>query len=274
MKNLVQFLAIWFGRGSVGVVAFALSVLGQFARAQSVTFDFDPGTPALTTGQGLPLDQSSGGITAHFSTPAGSGGMSVQSDASTHYNLPQLSGRYLSPTSVTANVLEITFSVALTNISVTFATVDYQDNLETPSNIQLTAFAGTNTVGTATVRAAYGGGTYPTSTLSFSSGQSFDKVRIEVPAQPSSLRLFIVDDVTVTASEAVQAPRLTIVLNNKSTVLISWPAPSTDFVLQQTDSAGVPNWVNTTDPVAAVGSDNQVTASLAAGNRFYRLSHP
>jgi hypothetical protein len=260
------------GSSILGALALALASLGPWAQAQTVTFDFDTGTPALSTGQGLPIDQSSGGITAHFSTPAGSGGMSVQTDASAQYQLPEMSGHYLLPSSLTPNVLEISFSAALTNISLTFATVDYHDNLETPSQIQLTAFAGTTTVGTNTARAAYGAGTYPTSALSFNSGQAFDKVQIQVPAQPSSLRLFIVDNVTVTTSP-IQAPRLTIVLNNKSNVLISWPAPSSGFALQETEALGSPNWVNTTGPVTIVGSDNQVTA-LTTGNRFYRLYHP
>ncbi|HEY5912830.1 MAG TPA: hypothetical protein VJA21_19735, partial [Verrucomicrobiae bacterium] len=52
-----------------------LAILGLFVAspvfAQTVTFDFDTDTPALTSGQNVPFDQSSGGVTAHFSAATG-----------------------------------------------------------------------------------------------------------------------------------------------------------------------------------------------------------
>ncbi len=256
------------------VAVLALLALHGVARAQSVTFDFDTGTPVLAVGQNLPIDQSSGGITAHFSTPAGSSGMSVQSDISTFFNLPQMPGHYLSPNASTPNVLEITFSAGLTNISLDYATVDYQDNRETPSNIQLSASAGSTVVGSATSHAAYSADTYPTGRLSFTSDQPFDTVRIEVPAQASSLRLFLVDNVTVSASEAPQRPTLKILLKGPSSVLISWPAPSPGFVLEETEQIVSSNWIHSTNLVSVVAGENQAMIAPAEGNRFYRLVHP
>ena len=95
------------------------------ARAQTATFDFDTGTPALTAGQSIPLDQISRGVTAHFSSPSGPA-FSVQSDATTHWNLSQFSGNYLNANNLNRNVLSINFSQQLTAISLIFATADFQ----------------------------------------------------------------------------------------------------------------------------------------------------
>ena len=66
------------------------------AQAATLTFDFDTGTPALVAGTSIPLDQATGGVTAHFSSPP-AGSFSVQNAASTGYTLSQFSGNYLSP---------------------------------------------------------------------------------------------------------------------------------------------------------------------------------
>jgi hypothetical protein len=68
---------------------FALSAVS--AGAQSVTFDLDTGTPTLAAGQNVPFDQTSGGITAHFSSPSGAA-FSIQTDLTTGWHLSQFSG--------------------------------------------------------------------------------------------------------------------------------------------------------------------------------------
>jgi hypothetical protein len=67
------------------------------------------------------------------------------------------------------------------------------------------------------------------------------------------------------------APLLRIFLTATNTVVVSWPAPSTGFVLQQVDSLGSTNWVNSTNTVTVSGGQNQVIVSPPSGNRFYRL---
>jgi hypothetical protein len=67
------------------------------------------------------------------------------------------------------------------------------------------------------------------------------------------------------------APRLTITLTSTNTALITWPSPSTGFILQQNSSLGSTNWG--TAPQAPV--DNGTTVSVVVnpptGNLFYRL---
>lgn len=101
-------------------LAFLAAALGLWAahpvRAQSITFDFDTATPALATGQTTPLDQTSGGITAHFSSPSGAA-FSVQTDTSTSFKLSKFSGRYLYDNNLNKNVLDVQFSRQITAIT-------------------------------------------------------------------------------------------------------------------------------------------------------------
>ena len=58
---------------------FWVSWPDSFAKVQTVTFDFDSGTPTLSRGQSTPFEQRSGGITAQFSSPTGAA-FSIQND--------------------------------------------------------------------------------------------------------------------------------------------------------------------------------------------------
>lgn len=164
-----------------------------------VTFDFDSGTPALTTGQNTPFDQASGGLTAHFSSPSGLA-FSVQSDASTGFHLSQFSGHYLFDNSLNANALDILFSQPVTSISLRFATADFQQ-VEVPTTIQVTAYMNSTTtpaVGSATAHGTYASDTMPMGKLSFTSaGQPFNLVRIAIPPQPLGASDFLVDNIGV-----------------------------------------------------------------------------
>ena len=66
------------------------------------------------------------------------------------------------------------------------------------------------------------------------------------------------------------APLLSIQLTN-SGVILSWPAPSTGFVLQENPAAGTGTWTAVTNGVNVVGGQNQVLVSPAIENKFYRL---
>jgi hypothetical protein len=175
---------------------------GDAINAQSVLFDLDTGTPPLGTGSGLPFDQTAGGITAHFSSPSGSS-FSLQSDGTTFFRLSQFSGKYLYPNNQNRNVLSVGFSQPLTGVSLVFATVEYQDNAEIPSNILLTAYSGGTAVGTATVNGAYLGDTYPMGTLTFSlTAQTFDAIEIVVPYTPVGTTVFLADNIIVQTAAA------------------------------------------------------------------------
>src|SRR5689334_15258430 len=118
------------------IVALALWY-AQFARAAAIPFDFDTGAPLLFTGQTLPLNQTSGGMNAQFSSTGL--GFSVQSDATTHFSLSQFSSNYLNPNGLNPGPLDILFSQPLSSITFAFATTDSHQT-EGTTTIQLTAY--------------------------------------------------------------------------------------------------------------------------------------
>jgi len=185
--------------------AAILSWPAHTAMAGTVTFDFDTGAPPLYTGQPTPFDQTALAVKAHFSSPSDPGyqGFSVQTDGSTQYHMSHFSSHYLWPNAINAAVLDIRFSRDLTAITLTFATIDYQDNAEVPSDVKLTAYKDSlqnPPVGSAIAHATYGSDTYPVGTLTFDSGgKPFNLVRIGVvPGQPQGTPGFMADNIIVT----------------------------------------------------------------------------
>lgn len=69
-------------------------------------------------------------------------------------------------------------------------------------------------------------------------------------------------------------PALSITLLSSNTVLVSWPASSAGYALQQAPSLGRTNWTNSTYLVTAVAGQNQVIVSSATGTQFFRLKAP
>jgi len=80
------------------------------------------------------------------------------------------------------------------------------------------------------------------------------------------------------ALSAVQtpgAPVLKVFHSNTNTAIVSWPAPSAGWILQQNTSLAFPaGWSNTTDTVTQAGGQNQIIVGPPTGNRYYRLFHP
>ena len=70
------------------------------------------------------------------------------------------------------------------------------------------------------------------------------------------------------------APLLAIARTPTNTVAVSWPSPSTGFVLQQNANVATTNWVAATESVTDNGTNKFVIVNPPAGNRFYRLSKP
>jgi len=67
------------------------------------------------------------------------------------------------------------------------------------------------------------------------------------------------------------APGLTITRSGTS-VIISWPSPSTGFVLQQNTAVNnAPGWLNFTGTVTDNGTTKTVTINPPTGNLFFRL---
>jgi hypothetical protein len=71
------------------------------------------------------------------------------------------------------------------------------------------------------------------------------------------------------------APLLSIALNPQfPAVTVSWPSPSTGFVLQQTADLTGTNWVAVSLPLNDNGTSKFVIVNPPGGNRFYRLFKP
>ena len=68
-------------------------------------------------------------------------------------------------------------------------------------------------------------------------------------------------------------PGLAIELVSPGSALITWPAPSTGYVLQQNTSLTTTNWVALTNPPVVVNGEIQITVSPTVGNRYYRLKY-
>jgi hypothetical protein len=74
----------------------------------------------------------------------------------------------------------------------------------------------------------------------------------------------------VAAIQMEGAPLLTIIRSGPS-VIVSWPSPSTGFVLQENSSVGNTNWVNSAQSPVDNGTNKSITVMPPIGNRFYRL---
>ena len=321
-------------------------LVGNFTvDSTSFTFDFDSGAPPLSIGQTTPFEQASGTLTASFSgtnDPA----FAVTSDFISGWVLSKFSNNYLSP-NVLAGVLDIRFSQPVTSLTLTFATLDFQDVIA-PTPLRLTAYTnstGTPAVGTITATGTYSGNnSMPMGTLSFASATPFNLVRLTLPPTLLGATEFMVDNLNVQtvggvtytittsaspgaggstsgggnynngASVAVVAtadagfgflnwtdggvevsraasysfnasadrvlvanfaPRLSIGLTNATALVISWPASSLGYNLQEkSELGGGLTWVGNTNIVNVVGDQSRVLISPPLGKRFYRLFHP
>jgi hypothetical protein len=55
---------------------------------------------------------------------------------------------------------------------------------------------------------------------------------------------------------------------------VSWPNPSTGFILQESPVPNPGHWTNSTATPVITGNRKQVTVATPEGKRFYRLTHP
>ena len=211
------------------VVAFILAMvavpvwtprLAFAATSVSFTFDFDGGIPSLSEGQNIPFNQTSGEVTAYFSSPSGPAAFSIQSDSTTFFKLSQLPGKYLYDNGPLRDTLEIKFSHYLNNIELSFATIQYRGaSGDEPSNITLIAYidsTATAPVGSVIARGTWSssGDSHPQGTITFNSGtQQFNLVKIELPYESQRGAVdFLVDNITVTATEIIPEFSLTMIL--------------------------------------------------------------
>jgi hypothetical protein len=75
----------------------------------------------------------------------------------------------------------------------------------------------------------------------------------------------------VSAAQSPGSPWLTIKRTGTNTVLVSWPSPSTGFILEQTSDLNTTNWVTAPQAPADDGTTRSIIVNPPTGNRFYRL---
>lgn len=75
----------------------------------------------------------------------------------------------------------------------------------------------------------------------------------------------------VAAVQTPGAPFLTVFRTSTNTVVISWPDPSTGFVLQQNGDLKPTNWGNVSATPNVVNGQKQIIVAPPVGNLFYRL---
>ena len=69
-------------------------------------------------------------------------------------------------------------------------------------------------------------------------------------------------------------PKHAIFNLSPDTVVVSWPSPSTGFVLQEVLNLITTNWVNSPQTPGENGSNRQITINPVTGPKFFRLFKP
>jgi hypothetical protein len=76
------------------------------------------------------------------------------------------------------------------------------------------------------------------------------------------------------AIQSAGSPLLTITLTSTNTAVVSWPSPSTGFVLEQNAALEKTNWGSPSETIQDDGIRKSIVVSPPAGNRFFRLIKP
>lgn len=168
-----------------------------------VTFGFDNEDPLLIETQGTPLNQTSNGVTAYFSSPSdtqAASTFSIRSLSSTFLQLSSFSGKYLYDNNNSSDILEIKLSIDVRELNITFATVEEGELLNETSKIVAASYKNTNLVDTTAISGTFNTGTYPQGVLYVNPGKAFNLVRVSIPTQTSGTTDFLVDNIVVTYS--------------------------------------------------------------------------
>lgn len=200
MKTLLPILVL--GPGFISCQMFA----------QSVLFDFE-NAPVHSP---LPLNVSAGGITASFS--ATGQGYSIQPANTMGFTPVGFSGSCIYPSSIQASDLRVSFSKPLTAFSILYAPQELA--CDSSARMRVTAYSGTNFVGTSTMVA--NAGTWPTATLGIKSTKVFDNVVVHYDAPPPTGGdwgpIFMADNMEVTP---MPQPVITNVVRQASNLIIT-----------------------------------------------------
>ena len=182
-------------RTPAGLPAAALWTVLMFAAAPALAerFDFD----SAPLHASLPLDQTVGAVTAHFS--ASGPGFSVEPASTMGFAPAGFGGLCLYPSGSSASDLVIAFDQTLTDFSILYAPREVA--CDSSAIMRLTAYKDAILVGSA-LATAPAPGTWPTGKLAFSSAFGFNRVVVHYERGPSSGDhgpVFMADNVNVTA---------------------------------------------------------------------------
>ncbi len=161
-----------------------------------IHFTFDTGIPALALHAPMPFSQTVGGVTADFSS-SDTSPPTVETEASTSFTLTKFAAHFVAPGASVGTVIEVQFDQAITGVSFNFATVETATNIG--SNLLVTASDHSSGL-PVVVGSSLGhgssmfGDTYPTGTMTFNSGVSFDHIRIELATFPAGAQKFLIDN--------------------------------------------------------------------------------
>lgn len=181
-----------------GLLAVAVLAFVPAAFGQSILFNFE-NAPLMTP---LPLDVSSGGITAHLS--ATGQGYSIQNAGVLGFTPAGFSGRCIYPSSVYPSDLNVSFSTRLAAFSILYASQEL--DCDCSAQMKVSAFLNGTLVGTAT-KSAVPGGTWPSATLSITVPGGFNGVVVHWNGIPNCGcdygAIFMADNMTVVQAAAV-----------------------------------------------------------------------
>ena len=78
----------------------------------------------------------------------------------------------------------------------------------------------------------------------------------------------------INAIQTAGAPLLAIRITQTNTVVVSWPSPSTGFLLHQTSDLVAPAWNAPAETLSDDGTHKFIIVNPPPGHRFYRLFKP
>ena len=90
---------------------------------------------------------------------------------------------------------------------------------------------------------------------------------------PTGAALVYYDDLTYSHYPDTTIPSLTIINTSTNAVVVTWPSPSTGFVLEDNTDLTTTNWMNVGLTPGDDGTNKSVTITPATGNRYYRLKN-
>jgi hypothetical protein len=165
---------------------FAAGLLGTTAHAATIAFNFDSDNLGTST----TFTDSSGGLSATFSSSADPGGFVIYSST-----FDTLTGNVLGdpgPAGIDGLALTVNFSESVTAVTLNFATADFS----TPSPFTLTAYENGVQVGSNTSSGMFlNGFVFPEGEIAFQ-GAGFNSIVLSSPAMD-----FAVDNITVATPE-------------------------------------------------------------------------